>query len=208
MYDGKPIAKIIETKIAEGINILLEYKSIDCLDHFKSYMWTKMYMCTCVCMFTYTCTYGQKHIHMSKNMKHFIYVCIWTHLLCLCQQMHLGTCVYVNADMCINITCVHSYALMWVSKAVFVHIHLHICKHISHAHMYIYFNMSTSSHIHMLIYKHTHKHIQMYTHVLFMCICDNISVPKHVHICMDILIHVPYPCKHVHNKRCEHICTS
>ena len=33
----------------------------------------------------------------------------------------------------------------------------------------------------------------------FMCICDNILVPKHVHICMHILMHVPYPCKCVHN---------
>ena len=34
----------------------------------------------------------------------------------------------------------------------------------------------------------------------FYVICDNISVPKYVHICMHILMHVPYPCKHVHNK--------
>ena len=31
-------AKIIKMKIAEGINILLEHKSVDCLDHFKSYI--------------------------------------------------------------------------------------------------------------------------------------------------------------------------
>ena len=31
-------AKMIKMKIAEGIKILLEHKSIDCLDHFKSYM--------------------------------------------------------------------------------------------------------------------------------------------------------------------------
>ena len=152
------VAKMIEMKIAEGFNILFKHKSIKCLDHFKSYIWTKMYMCTCVCMFTYMCTYGQKHIHMCINMKIFIYVCIWTHLLCLSQQMHLDTYVYVNVNMCINITCVHSFALMWIPKAVFVNMHVHICIHISHAHIYIYasihvcMNMSRSSHIHMLIY--------------------------------------------------------
>ena len=30
-------------------------------------------------------------------------------LLCLCQHMHLGMCVYVNVDMRINIVCAHSY---------------------------------------------------------------------------------------------------
>ena len=36
------VAKIIEMKITEGTNILLEHKSVDCLDNFKSYMWAKM----------------------------------------------------------------------------------------------------------------------------------------------------------------------
>ena len=164
MYDGKQgfCCWDDQNENCRVINILLEHKSIDCVDNFKSHMWTKMYMCTCGCMFTYTCTYGQMHIHMCKNMKHFIYVCIWTHLLCLCQQMHIGTCVYVNVDMCINIACVHSYVLMWVSKAVFEHMHVHICIHISHANMHIYatihmcYNMFKSSHIHMLMYKYTH----------------------------------------------------
>ena len=45
------------------------------------------------------------------------------------------------------------------------------------------------------------KYIHVYTHMFpFMCVCDNISVPKHVHICMHILLHIPYPCRHVHNK--------
>ena len=68
MKNKGSVAKIIEMKIAEGINILLKHKSMDCLNHyhFKSYMWTKMYMCTCMYMFTYTCTqstyiYVQKH---------------------------------------------------------------------------------------------------------------------------------------------------
>ena len=30
------VAKMIKMKIAEEINILLEHKSIDCLDHFES----------------------------------------------------------------------------------------------------------------------------------------------------------------------------
>ena len=59
MENKGSVAKMMKMKIAEGINILLEHRSIDCLDHFKSYMSIKMYMCTHVCMFTYTCTYGQ-----------------------------------------------------------------------------------------------------------------------------------------------------
>ena len=59
MENKGSLAKMIEMKIAEGINILLEHKSIDCWDHLKSYMWMKMYMCTCVCMFTYT---GGSHL--------------------------------------------------------------------------------------------------------------------------------------------------
>ena len=137
-------------------------------------------MCTCVCMFTYTCTYGQKHIHMcKKHMKIFIYVCIWTHLLCICQQMHLGTCDYVNVDMCINIACVHSYALMLVSKTIFVHMHVHIFMHISHAHMYIYasiyvyFNVSKSLHI-------TYANIQIYTWI------NTIHVYRHMYFYVDM----------------------
>ena len=38
MENKGSVAKMIEMKIAEGINILLEHKCIDCLDHFKSYM--------------------------------------------------------------------------------------------------------------------------------------------------------------------------
>ena len=39
MMDNKgSVAKLIEMKIEEGINILLEHKSIDHVDHFKSYM--------------------------------------------------------------------------------------------------------------------------------------------------------------------------
>ena len=40
MCDGKKVsvAKMMEMEIAEGINILLKHKSIDCFDHFKSYM--------------------------------------------------------------------------------------------------------------------------------------------------------------------------
>ena len=70
MKNKGSIAKMIEMKIAEGINILLEHKSIDCLHHFKSYIWTKMYRCICVCIFTYTCTYGQS-TDMCKIMKIF-----------------------------------------------------------------------------------------------------------------------------------------
>ena len=77
MENKGSVAKVIKIQIAHGINILLEHKSIDCLDHFKSYMWTKMYMYTCVCMFTYTWyiwteahTYVQKHenFHMCMHM--------------------------------------------------------------------------------------------------------------------------------------------
>ena len=164
----------------------------------------KMYMCTCLCMFIYTYVHMDKaHTYMQKHENVYVYLCIWTHLLCLCQQMHLGTCVYVNVDMCINIVCVHLYAVMWVSKTVCVYMHVHICIHVS---FHVCFNKFKSSHIHMLIYKYINIHV--YTHVLFMCICDNLLVPKHVHIFMDILMHVPYPCKHVHNEKCEHICTS
>ena len=117
-----------------------------------------VHMCVHVHLYMHIWT---KYIHMCINMK-FSYVCIWTHLLCLCQQIYLGTCVYVNVDMYIKIACVHSYAPMWVSKAVCVHIPVYICIHLSHAHMYIYasihvcFNMSKSSHIHMLKYKYKH----------------------------------------------------
>ena len=38
MENKGSIAKMIKMKIAEGINILLEHKPIDCLDHFKSYI--------------------------------------------------------------------------------------------------------------------------------------------------------------------------
>ena len=137
MENKGSVAKMIKMKVAEAINILLEHKSIDCLDHFKLYMWTKMYTCTCVCMFTYTCTYGQSTYICAKTWK-FSYILIWTHLLCLCQQVHLGICVRVNGDMWINIACVYSYVLMCVLKAVCVHMHMHICIYISHAHMYIY----------------------------------------------------------------------
>ena len=161
MYDRKQgfCCQDDQNENCRGIKILLEHKSIDCLDHFKSYMWTKMYMCVHVHIYMYIWTNAHTYV---QSMKLFIYVCIWTHLLCLCQQMHLGTCIYVNVDMCINIACVHSYVLMWVSEAVFVHMHVHMCIHISHPHMYICatihmcFNMLKSSHIHMIIYKYTH----------------------------------------------------
>ena len=38
MENKGSVGKMIEMKIAVGINILLEQKSIDCLDHFESYM--------------------------------------------------------------------------------------------------------------------------------------------------------------------------
>ena len=38
MENKSSVAKMIEMKIAEGINILLEHEPIDCLDHFQSYM--------------------------------------------------------------------------------------------------------------------------------------------------------------------------
>ena len=38
MENKGSVAKVTEMKTAKGINILLEHKSIDCLDHFKSYM--------------------------------------------------------------------------------------------------------------------------------------------------------------------------
>ena len=38
MENKGSVVKIIEIKIAEGINILLGQKSIDCLDHIKLYM--------------------------------------------------------------------------------------------------------------------------------------------------------------------------
>ena len=44
MENKGSVAKMIEMNTAEGINILLECRSIDCLDHFKSYMSTKMYV--------------------------------------------------------------------------------------------------------------------------------------------------------------------
>ena len=50
---------VVKMKIAEGINILLEHKSIDCLDHFKSYMLTK---CTCAHM----CACSHIHVHLDK----------------------------------------------------------------------------------------------------------------------------------------------
>ena len=58
MENNGSVAKKIKIKIADGINILMGHKSIDCLGHFKSHMLKK---CTCVhvCMFIYTCTYGQ-----------------------------------------------------------------------------------------------------------------------------------------------------
>ena len=186
--------------------ILLEHKSIDYLDHFKSYMWTKMYMCIHVSMFTYTCTYGQKYIHMCKNMTIFIYVCKWTHLLCLCQQMHQGTCAYVNVDMCINIACVtHMLLCEYLRLYVFICMCTYAYTYLMHTHTsmpaFMCFNMS-NLHIYICYYINIHmdKHIRVYTHVLFMCICDNISFPKHVHICMYIPMHVPYPCTHVLHK--------
>ena len=108
MANKGSVAKMIKMKIADGINILFEHKSIDCLDHFKSYMWTKnvhMHMCVHVHIYMHIWT---KHIHMCKNMK--IFMCAYGHICCAyIKQMHLGTCVYVNVDMCINIACVHSY---------------------------------------------------------------------------------------------------
>ena len=53
----------------------------------------------------------KSHTYVQKHENFHIYMDMDT-LLCLCQQMHLGTCAYVNVDMCINIACVHSYALM------------------------------------------------------------------------------------------------
>ena len=38
MVNKGSVAKMIKMKTAEGINILLKHKSIDCLDHFKSYI--------------------------------------------------------------------------------------------------------------------------------------------------------------------------
>ena len=38
MENKGSVAKMVEMKILEGINILLEHKSIDCVNHFKSYM--------------------------------------------------------------------------------------------------------------------------------------------------------------------------
>ena len=38
MENNNSVATVIKMKIAEGINILSEHKSIDCLDLFKSYM--------------------------------------------------------------------------------------------------------------------------------------------------------------------------
>ena len=38
MENKGSVTKMVKTKIAKGINILLEHKSLDCFDHFKSYM--------------------------------------------------------------------------------------------------------------------------------------------------------------------------
>ena len=132
MENKVSVAKMMEMKITEGIYMLLEHKSIDYLDHFKSYMWSKLYMFTCVCMLTYTCTYGQRHTYVQKHENFHMYA--YEHICyCLCQQMHLDMCVYLNVDMCINIACVHSYALIWVSKALWYYIcidkYIHVYTH-------------------------------------------------------------------------------
>ena len=38
MENKGSVAKMIKMKFAEGINVLLEHKSMKCLDYFKSYM--------------------------------------------------------------------------------------------------------------------------------------------------------------------------
>ena len=63
------------------------------------------------------CACSHIHVHMEKahiyvqKHEHFHMCMHMDTSVVLMSTIHLGTCVYVNVDMCINIACVHSYAL-------------------------------------------------------------------------------------------------
>ena len=91
MENKGSVAKMIEMKIAEGINLLLEHKSIDCLDNFKSYMLTNMYMCTCVC----ACSHIQvnidnAHTYVQKHENFHMYA--YGHICCV----YVNKCTYAH----------------------------------------------------------------------------------------------------------------
>ena len=92
MENEGSVAKMIEPKIAKGINILLEHKSIGYLDHFLSYMWTKMYMCKCVYVDIYMYIWTKAYVHKSIGyLDHFLSY-MWT-------KMYMCKCVYVDIYM-------------------------------------------------------------------------------------------------------------
>ena len=87
------VAKMSEMKIAEGINILLEHKSIGCLDHFKSCMWTKIYMCTWVHVHIYIYIWTKAYTYC-KNMK-FSYMYAYGHIC----YAYVNTCTWAHVYM-------------------------------------------------------------------------------------------------------------
>ena len=96
MENKGSVAKMIEMKIAERINILLEHKSIDYLDHFKLYMWTK---CTCA------------HVH--------IYMYIWTKAHSCAKHETFHICMHMDTSVVLMST--NAPRHMCICKYRYVH---------------------------------------------------------------------------------------
>ena len=78
MENKGSVAKIIKMKNAEES---IYYWNMGLYIAWITLNHTGEQKCTCVCMFTYTCTYGLMHIHMCKNMK-LSYMYAYGHTCC------------------------------------------------------------------------------------------------------------------------------
>ena len=147
------------THCTNGTSIMNPFTSLQIVWLTFNHTCEQKYTCTHVCACSHIHVHMDKSTYICAKTWKFSYVCIWTHLLCICQQMHLVTCEYVNVDRCINIVWIHSYALYvsisgYICSYAYAHIHIS-CIHV-HLFQHLCVLKCPSLHIHMLIYIHMH----------------------------------------------------
>ena len=127
----------------------------------------------------------QQNDKSTQEMKMLIYVCIWTHLLCMSTNAprHMCICKCRLCTLTLHLSthillCEYLRLYLFICMCTYTYTYLmHTCTSTS---AFMCFNMSSLHiYIHMIIYKYNHWQTCpfVYRYILFMCICDNILVP-------------------------------
>ena len=81
MENKGSVAKMIKIKICRGNNILLEHKSIDCLDHFQYTCEQNVHVHMCVHVYIYMYIWTKAHTYMQKHENFYMYA--YGHICCV-----------------------------------------------------------------------------------------------------------------------------